>query len=278
MEVTALTKQIIAVLEEQGVPRSEAQAAPFAQAILQAERWSEYWKKLLKVPQRLEAMDILRWISEVQRSGDLDEALWRGFLAGHFGRPSAGLREPEKIMSAGWFLCGFSATPIWTWDRVSSDCRGFEAWLQSHQMDLKTLQFGNHRKYESKRPEKLFEVISSFVAWVKSNGGTPRQAFAADGSDDPWARFDTLFHAMKGIQRFGRTARFDTLCLLGNLELVSVIPGSCYLDGATGPLRGAEKLWGKYAVSRLTSLADQTAQYLDVPMEVFEDALCNWQK
>lgn len=92
------------------------------------------------------------------------------------------------------------------------------------------------------------------------------------------AKFDALYHAMGEIQQFGRTGRFDALCLLGSIGLISVKPGSCYLKGSTGPLRGARKLFGRHPVNVLARLTDESAKYLEIAMEVFEDALCNWQK
>ena len=46
------------------------------------------------------------------------------------------------------------------------------------------------------------------------------------------------------VARFGRLGKFDFLALLGRLNLVPISPGSAYLDGATGPLKGARLLFG----------------------------------
>ena len=64
----------------------------------------------------------------------------------------------------------------------------------------------------------------------------------------------------------------------GRMRLVDIRPDSSYLSGATGPKAGAKKLWGNRPVAELTRLADQTARAIGVPIAVFEDALCNWQK
>lgn len=63
--------------------------------------------------------DILRLIGDAQRAGDLDEALWRAFLAGHFGRMLAGGKAGSGAASAGSFLLCFGDAPFWTWERVS---------------------------------------------------------------------------------------------------------------------------------------------------------------
>lgn len=102
---------------------------------------------------------------------EADEALWRGFLAGHFGRGSAD--DLEKAQSAGRFLCAFGTRPYWTWTRVSSTAHSLRTWLIENRHSLKSLGFGNHRKYEAHKPLTLHKVISSFLDWVKENGGTP---------------------------------------------------------------------------------------------------------
>ena len=213
-----------------------------------------------------------------QKAGDFDEALWRGFLAGHFGYPSVDRRKQRQVESAGRFLCCFGRQPVWTWNSVSSDPLTLKNWLCQHKANLAELQFGNHRKYESKQPDGLYAVIESFVGWVNDRGGTPLQAFKVDGNSDPESNFDTLFQAMQGIWHFGRTGRFDLLCLLSEIDLLPVKPGSCYLDGSTMPLYGAKQLFGDHPAAILTKLANHTARLLGVPIEVFEDALCNWKK
>ncbi len=44
------------------------------------------------------------------KADDLDEALWRAFLATHFGRLSANSAVQRE--SAGRFLCGFTDLPV----------------------------------------------------------------------------------------------------------------------------------------------------------------------
>jgi len=231
------------------------------------------WKRMLQKPNQLSSMDILRWIDWAD---DVDEKLWRAFLAGHFGRPSTP-NSSSGAESASRLLCAFGSAPVWTWKRVSSNLLGFRMWLRERQDELSTLKFGNHRKYESKEADALFKVVASFVKWVQHNGGSPRRAFEAEGMNSADERFDVLFRALK-IWRFGRTAKFDTLCLLGDLGIFSIRPGSCYLRGSTGPLFGAQKLLGRQPAAKLSVVADQVAKALQLPMEAFEDALCNWQK
>jgi alpha-glutamyl/putrescinyl thymine pyrophosphorylase-like protein len=207
---------------------------------------------------------------------EVDEALWRSFLAAHFGRGS--LDPSEKAQSAGEFLCAFGTSPYWTWMRVSSDIHSFRSWLIKNSERLKALSFGNHRKYEAKKPMILYRVIVSFLDWVKDNWDTPESAFQRNSHGGPEAKFDALYHSLKSVFRFGRTGAFDLLCLLGNMGILPVRAGSCYLPGSTGPLKGARKLWGRRPPKELGRLADLTAQTLRIPFEVFEDALCMWQK
>jgi hypothetical protein len=153
-----------------------------------------------------------------------------------------------------------------------------EDWLMEHRDHLKSLHFGNHRKYESHKPQIIFQVVASFLDWGTENGGTPSAAFGVGPRGNPEARFDALFKSLRGIYRFDRTGAFDLLCLLGGLGVLPVRAGSCYLIGSTGPLKGARKLWGKRSPSELARLADVTAKALRIPYDVFEDALCMSQK
>jgi hypothetical protein len=128
-------------------------------------------------------------------------------------------------------------------------------------------QQSHHRKYESKKPDTLFKVLHSFIMWVKHSGPSTRQAFAVDSASSPEDRFDSLYQSLR-----------DMLNLLGDLGILSIRPGSCYLIGATGPLKGARRLWGKKRPKELSKLADETARRLGISKTAFEDALCNWQK
>lgn len=254
---------------------SDAEVRRFSTQLEIDLRRREKWLALLQTVEKLDPMDILRWIAEAQKAGDLDEALWRAFLSAHFG---ADPRNPREATSAGRLLCAFGTTPLWTWSRVSQNPAALLEWLIRHQDQLATLRFGNHRKFEAKKASKLFEVIAGFVDWIRRFGGSPQEAFGTKGCDTPEERFDQLFFRVKAIPRFGRLAAFDMLCLFGDMGILPVKPGSCYLDGATGPLNGAKRLWGNESAARLTELADEAARRLEVPIEAFEDALCNWQK
>jgi hypothetical protein len=71
--------------------------------------------------------------------------------------------------------------------------------------------------------------------------------------------------------------------MLGKLGLAPIVPGSAYLSGATGPLRGARLLFGGSVSAEISAkelesyLVDLDSQ-LAVGMQVLEDSLCNWQK
>ena len=275
-----LAERVGVVLREQGTPEPhEEKAERFAWHVKRVRQWQRWWPGQIAAHQELGAMDILRLSAEAKCAGDLDEAFWRGFLAAHFGRPSVDPRDDvRRIESAGRMLCGFGAAPMWTWRAVSSDLPGFAIWLQDHRAQLAELRFGNHRKYESKQPGRLLLVIDGFVEWVDRSGGTPQHAFSTAGAPPPEAAFDTLYHRLRGLHRFGRTARFDLLLLLSDMGLLAARPGSCYLDGATGPVRGARKLWGDLSTAELERRADELARRVRLPFELVEDALCVWQK
>jgi hypothetical protein len=217
--------------------------------------------------------DIIGLIQLSREAGDLDEAIWRCFLAAHFGRASA---DEGQRHSASDFLFGFGGEPYWTWERVCQSMDPLWAWLSSHAADLQSLSYGNHRKFESKQPGDVFEVIRSFLTLAKEHGG-PAKLVTVDAGDAT-QRFDLLYRRLSRLWRFRRTGCFDFLALMIDLGLVSAEPGSCYLRGATGPLKGAKRLWGTRSIGQLEELAAELAERLDVSPMAVEDALCKWQK
>jgi hypothetical protein len=218
-----------------------------------------------------------RSIRDLFRKGELDEAVWLTFLYIHFGR-----KEESVRLFYGKFGEGH-----WSWEKVRRDPRSVQTWMRAHGERVKELKFGNHRKYESNDPNKrvgTHAVIDSFVKWARRNGdGSPFKALAkfVTNGKRPEDAFDEIFDAFD-VLRFGRTAKFDFLCLLGNLGILRVSPGHCYLRGATGPRTGAilmvtgvrTKRLGREVETRIAELQE----YLGVSAEAMEDALCNWQK
>ena len=84
---------------------------------------------------------------------------------------------------------------------------------------------------------------------------------------------------MSAVARFGRTARFDYLTMVGKLGLAAIEPPSTYMEGSTGPVRGARLLFGgRENATTLDSWLVELEAELHVGMQVLEDALCNWQK
>lgn len=224
-------------------------------------------------------LDILRLIHDAMQSGEpsaRDEALWRVFLAVHFGYPSS--ESEQSTSSAGRFLCAFAEEPYWTWTRISTDLASFATWLGAHEGELQTLRYGNHRKFESKHAHGIYTVIASFVAWVQGHGGTPTVAFAVPSDADVYGAFQLLYDLMESLRRFGRTARFDLLTFTTDIGILNVEPDSCHLDGATGPYVGGVLLCGTRPTQELTAIVDGLARHCGMTMGVMEDALCIWQK
>jgi len=214
------------------------------------------------------------------RAGSLDEAAWLIFLATHFGKhPLTGWQRVKDVYSG-------LGEGIWTWERVSRNPPAFRAWLRAKQ-ELIGGGFGNHRKYESLNPDSAggtAEVIESYVAWIGPGRSHAKRfvELVRDGGNDPHRIFDHFYNDMR-VTRFGRLGKFDFLALLGRLDLAPISPGSAYLDGATGPLRGARLLFAGDPSSRLKAetLEDWLRELdvqLGVGMQVMEDSLCNWQK
>ena len=218
-----------------------------------------------------------------QQSGNMEEAFWLVFLFVHFGRSSRGgwryVREVYGRLGEG---------RRWDWASTSADPAAFRAWLRAHQGTIRRRGvpggFGNHRKYESLDAESdtgTGAVVESYVRWVappRTHQGMIDHA-ASQVGNDPESTFDTLYKSMDAVVHFGRLARFDYLTMLGKLGLANIIPGSPYLEGSSGPRKGAALLFGgNESVETLDAKVVELDQELHVGMQVLEDGLCNWQK
>ncbi len=232
-----------------------------------------------------ELFDPLKAAILFQRDGLLDEAFWMVFLFVHFGHNSrGGWRYAREIYGR------LGDGHLWDWASTSTDPSGFRKWLNANQNQLKRAGvpggFGNHRKYESLEslgPNGTGQVIDSYVRWVnaqRTHAVMCEQALHDAGGDTMLA-FDHLYKSMGNIARFGRTAKFDYLCMIAKLELAAIKPGSAYLSDSTGPLKGARLLFGGQPAIRPRDADDRLVELdgaLQVGMQVLEDSLCNWQK
>jgi hypothetical protein len=209
-------------------------------------------------------------------NGNLDEAAWLVFLMTHFAKPA----------DTGWLrlrdVYGLLGNGVWDWPSVTGNPASFDAWLTANWTAIRG-KFGNHRKYESLRPgsnRPTGFVVSEYVRMIGAQG---HQAFfqnvLANGPND---RFGAMYGAVN-LPSFGRLAKFDYLMLLSRYGIVPMQPLSAYLEGATGPSRGANLLFTGLAGSNTSStqlqqMLDDLDNNLHVGMAVLEDALCNWQK
>lgn len=211
--------------------------------------------------------------------GNCEEAAWLAFLATHFGQ------RPE----AGWslvraFYSGKKNRP-WTWQRASENVNRMRAWLDSNKEVLRSAgRFGNHRQYESLdafSENGTGATLASYIDWVLHYGSHEvlfHHAYVAAQYDRGLA-FSFLYEDMERVNRFGRLAKFDYLCMLGKLEIASIWPGSMYIASSTGPRRGGKLMFGSAATSANMEAAMRLLDSeMQVGMQVFEDALCNWQK
>jgi hypothetical protein len=212
------------------------------------------------------------------RAGQIDEAIWLIFLATHFGQHG---RHGWQMLRDVYSGLG---TGRWTWDRVSADPAAFRVWLRQN-IDRISGAFGNHRKYETLNPDSSQGTASVVESFVQCFAPSPTRWFALIGrssGNDPHVIFDAAYNNLT-IARFGRLAKFDFLALLGRLDLAPISPGSAYLSGATGPLRGARLLVDGDPKSKsnprtLDELLQRLDSVLGVGMQVMEDSICNWQK
>lgn len=220
-------------------------------------------------------------------AGDDDEAFWLIFLFVHFGKNRRGgwryARDVYGRLGNG---------KLWNWNRISSGPDQFRKWLEINCATISRKQpaggFGNHRKYESLdaySPTGTGAVVKSYIEWVgpsRRHKNLIKKAIM-DSDGTPGGTFNNLYESMTSVIRFGRTARFDYLCMIGKLGLAAIEPRSAYLHLATGPLHGARLLFGgtsnaPIAPAKLDSWTLELGDALKLGMQVLEDSLCNWQK
>ena len=223
-----------------------------------------------------------------KNQGQIDEAFWLVFLSVHFGKHR---RTKWQLVRDIYGQLG--STNTWDWDTTNSSPERFCQWLKNNYEVLRggdgvARHFGNHRKYESLNPTShrwTGKVIESYIKWI--NPPRTHQMVIKEAQEkmdnNPRKTFDFLYKSMDMVLSFGRTARFDYLTMLGKLGLTSIEPGSTYMQGATGPLKGARLLFGDNVTRKLKPFEldlwlVELEAYLNVGMQVLEDALCNWQK
>ena len=232
-----------------------------------------------------ELFDPLKAAAWHRQNGNIEEACWLVFLATHFG----------KNVRTGWRLAqdiyGSLGGDTWFWSEVSKDSNGLGEWIEENYEKLSSdgvaRLFGNHRKYESIRPSSSRStgaVVESYVEWVMGYGSHHLLFEAALDFAQGNARraFSWLYEKMS-VKSFGRMAKFDYLTMLSKLDLAAIEADSPYLEGATGPLKGARLLFSgsrssKLSVDELNKELIRLGQALGVGMQEVEDALCNWQK
>ena len=230
--------------------------------------------------------DPIRAAAFRMRRGEVDEAFWLVFLSIHFGKHS----------KDGWHLArdvyGALGGKPWNWSRVSNNPESFRRWLAANEKTLKSdgvsRRFSNHRKYQSLSASSKAgtgATVASYVSWVappRTHSELLRDVHKKVGQN-PRAVFNHMYQSMDVVVGFGRLAKFDFLTMLGKLGIASIVPGSAYLNGATGPLSGARLLFGGTAHANI-SAQDLDVRLLEldsrlnVGMQVLEDSLCNWQK
>lgn len=146
-------------------------------------------------------------------------------------------------------------------------------------------RYSNHRQYVSRSPHSIAKTFRGAAEWLFEYGSFAdkiRNIHKTSGQN-PTEAFDGLYRSMMDVYSYGRLGRFDFLTMLGKLDLAPIEPGSTYLDGATGPLRGARLLFFGNASHKISGHAlqpkfDEFDDFLKIGKQPLEDSICNWQK
>lgn len=225
--------------------------------------------------------DPIRAAVHLDSNGEHDEACWLIFLATHFGK-----HRQDQWRLVGEVYRGDGAGAEWTWQRASRRIERLRQWLDDKNAEWTAAgtkgRFGNHRKYESLNgtgANGTGAALESYIEWVRA-AGSHRDLFdrsLAETDHNRHDAFDWLYREMEEVTRFGRLARFDYLCMIAKAGLADIAPGHPYIDSASGPKRGAQRLTGRQG-GKFDQPMAELGRALGVDMQVMEDALCNWSK
>lgn len=217
----------------------------------------------------------------LRNSNELDEAIWLIFIAICTG----------KHKDNGWELCrqiytGLTTSVYWSWQNASREPISLANWIDANAARLKRISpFGNHRKFETfnpSNPNRISRTFESYISWALSyqnHAGMIRELCVSSRGDN----FESVYHSLSSVRRFGRLARFDFLTMLGKLDLAPLEPSHAYIQGSSGPAEGVRQLLGvqtSVAVPEANRILELLGMFLPYSfiMQVLEDALCNWQK
>ncbi|RZJ49345.1 MAG: hypothetical protein EOO44_18445 [Flavobacterium sp.] len=229
-----------------------------------------------------DAFDPIKAAAWYFQNNDINEAAWLVFLSTHFGKNRT---TKWQLVRNVYGALGQQAS--WTWNSIHGNIQNFRNWLNQNESNVKlNANFGNHRKYESinaLQNNGTGEAIATYINWINITGNHPLLFSTTINNCNNNVRlaFAELYNSMNCVTRFGRTARFDYLTMIGKLGLAQIEPDSTYMQGATGPRSGARLLFGS---NQTNSTFDSWLRSLDTHlglyygMQVLEDSLCNWQK
>lgn len=283
-----LRSQLQNQAEQDNIPglTNQGHIDSLAEQIVESLRRKEYLTyvrnaqiDLASVEAKNPAFDPMRAAVYHHRNGSFDEAFWMLFLFAHFGKHRTSRWYYAQQVYAG-------TNEPWTWSRVFGDLTGFRDWLEQNYQRIQNNSansgFGNHRKYESLRgwsEAGTGAIVESYVDWV-GDTGTHRMRFPHAWGDGAAPTFDALYRSMALVKRLGRLGRFDYLTSGYWLGLTNAKPERLYLPGSTGPLAGARLLFDEPQTRayELDTRATALASHLGVGTDVFEDAICNWNK
>lgn len=218
----------------------------------------------------------------LHKAGQTDEAYWLVYLATHCGKHKAdGWNLTEDIYGR------FGQGGVWDWASVSQNSDAISVWLDQNYPHVTSAgrkrRFGNHRKFETLKPGSKGTgfALKTYIEWVMRHGS--HAALIADAhskvGQNPQEVFRYLYEGLEDVAKLGRLGKFDLLCNLSNLMIAPIFPNRAYIEEATGPLTGAQLLFGNgFSAMQLDAASTELSAHLDVSPQVVEDALCNWQK
>jgi hypothetical protein len=186
--------------------------------------------------------------AEVAGAGDIEERTWLAFLIAYLA-PLDG-REPFASIAAHRTTWGSDANP-----------------------PLDDVETGPRTAHV---PARGATTLDAYRAWAK-RAGSQAAAFTGEAGWTPERRFARAFErlALPGLHR---DARYELLVSLGRLGVYELRPGTLSLGGGDLVTVAAKRALGIGETMLLERRAAQLAEGCEVPLEVLDLALFNWER
>jgi hypothetical protein len=195
--------------------------------------------------------------------GDIEERSWLAFLIAYLC----------PLGVAGEGIAGDGAGESDGEDPFAEIERVRTSWASGELPSLEGVRVGPRSAHDPSRGTKTLEAYRTWAA----RAGSQAAAYTGDAAWASARRFARAFErlALPGLHR---DARFDLLVTLGWLGVYDMRAGSLALGGPNDVTVGAKRAFGIGDPLLLERRASDLARACEIPLEVLDVGLDNWQR